>query len=161
MPRYTIHFQSYNRTTRRLSGRQLQPITARTRWSALRSWWRVQRQWQPLVQVLDVAYHEPMDDGIPWPYGEDTNETSTGPPGPRGATTMQIRKIGDWQEEKVASGPDSGFYVEAVALPRTEARYAKVSVREIEDADIRRLARGETIEYALVAEELSRRWDNA
>lgn len=74
---------------------------------------------------------------------------------------MQIRKIGDWKEEKVASGFDTGYYVEAIDIPRDQPRYAKVSCREIHDADIRRLARGETIEYALAPDELALRWDEA
>ena len=71
MPAFTIHYQSYNASTHRMSGRQLHACTARTRWSALRQWWCVQRQWQPLVEVLAVEVHEPCTDGIPWLYGTD------------------------------------------------------------------------------------------
>ena len=72
---------------------------------------------------------------------------------------MLIRTIGTWKEEKISSGQDSGYYVEAVALARSEARYAKLSYTMIEDADLRRLERGESIPFPLVASDLATRID--
>lgn len=74
---------------------------------------------------------------------------------------MQIRKIGDWREERVSSGPDNGFYVEAVDVARDRPRYAKVSFREIEDADIQRLDEGHTVEFPLARADLAWQWDQA
>ena len=71
MHRFSLHFQCWHRTTRHMSGRQVVWMTARSRWSALRQWWRIQRQLQPLGDVVAIEYHEPAYDGIPWLHGED------------------------------------------------------------------------------------------
>jgi hypothetical protein len=70
---FTIHFRSYNRTARQMQGRHVQTVSAKTRWSALRAWWRVQRQLQPIVEVLDITLNH---QGCPqiqlpthWVYG--------------------------------------------------------------------------------------------
>jgi hypothetical protein len=73
----------------------------------------------------------------------------------RGAETMHIRKIGDWREENVVPGQDAGYYIEAVEIPHDQSRYAKISFREIEDTDLRRLSRGETIDFPLDVTTLS------
>lgn len=51
---FTIHYSPWNHTTRRLTGRQLATVTARTRWGALRAWWRSERQWHTLVKIHEV-----------------------------------------------------------------------------------------------------------
>ena len=40
---------------------------------------------------------------------------------------MRVKKIGQWEETRVASGYDSGFYLEAVDIPSDQPRYAAVS----------------------------------
>jgi len=52
---FTIHYRTFNRTTRRMAGRHIDTVKAATRWGALRAWWRAQRQYQPLVEVLDIT----------------------------------------------------------------------------------------------------------
>jgi hypothetical protein len=52
---YTITSRSYNRTTRAMSAPHRETVQAKSRWGALRAWWRIQRQFQPLVEVLDIA----------------------------------------------------------------------------------------------------------
>lgn len=74
---------------------------------------------------------------------------------------MRIQQVGQYEENRVSTGFDAGVYVCATGIPAPLARYAKISYREIEDADIRRLAAGETIEQALDPEDLAVRWDLA
>jgi hypothetical protein len=59
MHRFTIIFKSWNRTTRRMSGLRVATVEAASRFGALRAWWRVQREWQPLVNVVEFrAAHD-------------------------------------------------------------------------------------------------------
>ena len=51
---YRITYRSWHRTHRRLE-RHLSTATGRSPWSALRAWWQVQRQWQPLVEVEGIT----------------------------------------------------------------------------------------------------------
>ena len=53
MHSYWIRFKSYHRTRRRFE-MHLASATGRSRWSALRAWWRVQRQFQPNASVVDM-----------------------------------------------------------------------------------------------------------
>ena len=51
---YRITYHSFNRTTQRMH-RHLATASGTSRWSALRAWWAIERQWQnPVVQVLSV-----------------------------------------------------------------------------------------------------------
>ncbi|HEY5865104.1 MAG TPA: hypothetical protein VI542_06060 [Candidatus Tectomicrobia bacterium] len=54
MHAFTIHYHTWNRTARRMSGRQCATVHARSCWGALRAWWRIQRQYRSLVEVLDI-----------------------------------------------------------------------------------------------------------
>lgn len=59
---YRITYRRWNRTTRRMA-RHLATAYGTSRWSALRAWWRVERQWQnPVVEVLSI---EPNHVGCP------------------------------------------------------------------------------------------------
>ena len=51
---FTIQFRVWNRTEREMSGLQRAKVSASTPWGALRAWWKVQRQYQSLVKVLDI-----------------------------------------------------------------------------------------------------------
>lgn len=70
---------------------------------------------------------------------------------------MRVKKIGTWEETKVASGFNHGFYLEAVDIPWDRPRYAAVAYMFIEDADIGRLDRGETVVLELDPEDLQER----
>ncbi len=73
---------------------------------------------------------------------------------------MQVRKIGTWEETRVGSGYDSGFYLEAVDIPRDRPRYAAVSYSALwEDTQTKPLARGECVELDLTEEDLASRID--
>lgn len=51
---YRITYRSLNRTTQQLT-QHLATATGTSRWSALRAWWGLERQWHnPIVQVLHV-----------------------------------------------------------------------------------------------------------
>lgn len=51
---YRITYRCFNRTTKRM-GRHQATARGTSRWSALRAWWTIQRQWHnPVVQVLAV-----------------------------------------------------------------------------------------------------------
>jgi hypothetical protein len=52
--RYRITSRSWHRTHRRLE-RHIDTALGRSPWSALRAWWRMQRQWQPLVEVEGIT----------------------------------------------------------------------------------------------------------
>jgi hypothetical protein len=54
MHSFMILFKSWNRTTRRMSGIRIDTVEATSRFGALRTWWRVQREWQPLVEVIEL-----------------------------------------------------------------------------------------------------------
>lgn len=54
MHAFTIQYTAWHRTTRRMSGLQCATVHARSPWGALRAWWRVQRQWHPLVSVRAI-----------------------------------------------------------------------------------------------------------
>jgi hypothetical protein len=51
---YRITYRSWHRTHRRME-RHMGYATGRTRWRALRAWWRIQRQYQPLVEVVKMT----------------------------------------------------------------------------------------------------------
>ncbi|NOT55854.1 MAG: hypothetical protein HOP18_14745 [Deltaproteobacteria bacterium] len=68
---------------------------------------------------------------------------------------MRVRKIGTWREEGPQGNHDSGMTVEALDAPRGTPRYAQVSYMFI--ADIRALARGETIDFPIEPRDLQSR----
>lgn len=53
MHAFTISYHVWNRTTHCMIAARA-TVTAQTRWGALRTWWRLQRQWQPLVTVDEI-----------------------------------------------------------------------------------------------------------
>lgn len=56
---YRITYDTWNRTTRRRK-RAMDVVQATSRFGALRTWWHVQRQWQPLIEVHAITLlHHP------------------------------------------------------------------------------------------------------
>jgi hypothetical protein len=71
---------------------------------------------------------------------------------------MRIRKIGDWEEHGPRGNHEHGYYIECVDLAFEErCRYAQVGFFAIPDADIMRLARGETVDLEIDTSELQER----
>lgn len=73
MHAYRITYRSFNRTTRHM-GLHLATALGTSRWSALRAWWTIQRQWQnPCVQVVSVELNHSrcphVQQSRGWTYG--------------------------------------------------------------------------------------------
>jgi hypothetical protein len=53
---FTLTYRTWNRTTRQRRTVRA-TIRATTRFGALRAWWAIQRQYQPLVEVVSLERH--------------------------------------------------------------------------------------------------------